>query len=240
MSLMRIVLAYVSLATLALAADLPWSKMGTCFTPQGTLCRTIEYEVTTWAFPGYGFNRLTGREVFAYRSDGAMYESHFGQRFRYFLIPQPWVDRTWFVLPASQQTTDLYSDSKEYVVRSGARGGYTIWKSDDPDCSKYAKAFALFNLRRGGDEIIAGLPTVKYMGQRASNEVQAGGSRAGEESINLAPSVGCTQMRRTWYVKNGIGVAVEAGRTEVTSFKIGEPDSHYFEIPPGYHPRAHR
>lgn len=240
MLLMRVVLTWVSLATLAFATDPPWSKLGTCFTPQGTLCRTIEYEGATWAAPGYGFNRVTGKEVYAFRSDGAMYESHFGRRFRYYLIPQPWVDRKWFVLPVSQQTTDLYDDSKEYAVKSGARGAFTIWASDDPDCFKYADAFGLSDLKRGSDATIAGLRTVQYIGRRGPNEFEPGGSLTEEERIYLAPSVGCTQMRMTWYAKNGIGVIVEAGSTEVTSFKIGEPDSHFFAIPPGYHTRAHR
>jgi len=230
-SLMRIILAYASLATLTFAADPPWSKLGTCFTPQGTLCRTIEYQGTTWAVPGYGFKRLAGREVYAFRSDGATYESHFAQRFQYYIVVQPWLDQKRFVVPKIQQTTDLYGDTKEYTVRPGAMGGYTIWESNDPDCSKYAKAFALSDLRRGSDTTIAGQAAVQYVGRRSSKEIQ---------SIYLAPSLGCTQMRKSWYVKNGIGVVVEDGQIEVTSFKIGEPDPRYFEIPAGYHPRPKR
>src|SRR5258708_26314755 len=86
------------------------------------------------------------------------------------MFPQPWLEKKWFFLPESNQSTYLEGGSKEYSVRSGMRGGLTIWTSDDLDCSNYAKALALSDLRRGRNTTIAGLPTVKYIEQRSLTE----------------------------------------------------------------------
>jgi hypothetical protein len=110
-------------------------------------------------------------------------------------------------------------------VRSGVRGGLPVWASDDSDCAKMALAFSLSDLKREGENVIAGFRSIRYTGFHSKNE---------REYIYLAPALGCTQMMVVSSGHNSFGLPTSYSLSEVIFVRIGEPDEALFEAPTGY------
>lgn len=134
-------------------------------------------------------------------------------------------DRAQIKLPLEQRTVEIDHSSKEYETHSGLRGGMPVWDTDDRDCAKMASAFALTDLKREGESVIAGFRSIRYTGLRSRNE---------REYVWLAPALGCTQMMVVKSAHNGFGLPTSYSRSEVIFVRIGEPNKALFEVPTGY------
>jgi hypothetical protein len=141
------------------------------------------------------------------------------------------VDLAQIVLPSQNETIKIDYITKEYEIRSGVRGGLTVWDPDDADCAKLATAFALSGLERVGDVVIAGIRAIEYTGKRSSTR---------RVTVALAPSLGCLQMRNIDRDYNRLWLPTSSHRSEVVFVQIGEPDPALFQIPRDYHPVSKR
>jgi hypothetical protein len=203
---------------------------GACLTPQGTLCRTIRWEEGGWENQGWGFfavERAHGSTTLSYRRDGAVLERNTGGAFKNYVVPTWSVDLAEIKIPSQNETIKIDYIAKEYEIRSGVRGGLTVWDPDDADCAKLAKAFALSGLERVADVVIAGIRAIEYTGKRSSTR---------RVTVALAPSLGCLQMRNIDHDYNRLWSPTSSHRSEVVSVQIGEPDPALFQVPRDYHP----
>lgn len=150
-------------------------------------------------------------------------ERYSQRNFHNYLIPDTHWDRAFIKYPSEQRTIEVNHESKEYKIRSGVRGGISVWDSTDTDCSKMASAFGLSDLRRAGEATIAGFRTIEYMG--------SGKFEAKRMYVWLAPALGCTQVRTISYSHNGFGLPTSYCRLEAVWVQIGEPDSKLFQLP---------
>lgn len=195
---------------------------GACLTPQGTLCRTIRWEASGWENQGWGFfavERAHGSTTLSYQRDGAVLERNTGGAFKNYVIPTWSVDLAEIVLPSQNETIKIDYIAKEYEVRSGTRGGATIWNPNDADCAKLATALALSGLERIGEIVIAGIRAIEYTGK---------GSSTRRVTVALAPSLGCLQMRNIDRDYNRLWFPTAFHRSEVVYVQIGEPTRRCF------------
>jgi hypothetical protein len=143
----------------------------------------------------------------------------------YVILKSEW-DTAQIKFPKEQRTIAIDHTAKEYSERGDVRGGLPVWNPDDADCAKLALAFDLSDLKRvTGETVIAGIRSIQYTGMR---------SKTKRESVWLAPSLGCTQMRLVTADQNSIGLPTSHSWFEVIAAKIGEPDMTLFKVPAGY------
>ncbi len=150
------------------AAAQPKIVSSACVTPQGTLCRTVRWEGSGWENRSWGFHaieRWRGNTTLAYRRDGAWFERNARQSFRNYVVPAGSWDLAEIKFPAQNKTIRIDHTAREYEIRSGVRGGFAVWDPHDTDCAKLATAFALSELKRLGDVVIAGIPAIEYTGK---------------------------------------------------------------------------
>jgi hypothetical protein len=142
----------------------------------------------------------------------------------WFFLDTRW-DRAQIKFPQDQRTIEVDHMTTEYEIRSGVRGGLTVWDPGDSDCTKSAGAFSLSDLKRQGEDMIAGFRSIYYTGLRSKRE---------RMYLWLSPSLGCTQMRVLSVGHNSIGLPTSYSRLELVLVRIGEPDKTLFEAPNGY------
>jgi|SRR5579872_4284764 len=218
---------YTALAVAA-AADPPINVANSCLTPQGTLCRTIRWEYTGWENQSWGFHavkRWTGSQTLSYRRDGSTSERDIQQTFRNYVIPSGGWDIANIRLLGQGETIEIDNAARKYEVRSGVLGGLTVGNPSDQVCEQYASAFGLSDLKRIGGVVIAGVRSIEYAGARSTTRLV---------TVVLAPSLGCTQMRKIDRSYNRLGMPTAYSRSEVVSVQIGEPDPVLFQVPKGY------
>lgn len=139
----------------------------------------------------------------------------------WFVLDMQW-DRAQVKFPLEHKTVEIDHLAREYEVRSGVRGGLTVWDPEDSDCAKTALRFSLSNLARQGEDTIAGFRSIRYTGLRSKQE---------RIKLWLSPSLGCTQMRVLTLAHNSIGLPTSYSRLELVLVEIGEPDRILFEAP---------
>lgn len=214
---------------LAEAADPPWKHISTCLTPQGTPCRTLKWQFNGWQNLSWGFHavrRWNGTAVLAYSRSGAFMERYSQKAYRNWFLPDPqwqW-DRAQIKFVREQQTIEVDHMAREYALRSGVRGGLTVWDAADSDCTKTALAFSLSDLKRQGEDVIAGFRSIGYTGLRSKHE---------RTDVWLSPALGCTQMKVLTFAHNSIGLPTSYSRLELVLVRI-EPDERMFEAPAVY------
>jgi hypothetical protein len=114
--------------------------------------------------------RWSGSAVLAYSRSGPFMERYSQKNYRnWFVLDMQW-DRAQIKFPLEQRTIEIDHTSKEYEVRSGVRGGLTVWEPDDSNCTKMALALSLSDLKRQGEDVIAGFRSIRYTGLRSKNE----------------------------------------------------------------------
>lgn len=204
------------------------ASSSSCVTPQGTLCRTISWEYSSWENQSWGIHavaRRTGRVTLAFRSDGARFERFTGRSFRNYLIPNEVWDKAKIVLVRENQTIEMDDSRREYQVLPFVEGGATVWNPDDVDCSRFAKALSLSELARTDESFIAGFRVIEYAGLRSASR---------RETVSLAPSLGCLQMKVVQTDHNSFGVPTAFSESEVVLVKLGEPEEALFAVPKNF------
>ena len=102
---------------LLIAAEPSWRKPGSCVTPTGTLCRTLEYETTGSDL--YRIERYQLHETEAFGSDGSAMVRVAKQNFRLYFIASQSYDRARIVVPRKRQTFEVERTLKEFQELGG-------------------------------------------------------------------------------------------------------------------------
>src|SRR5262249_31299867 len=133
-----------------------------------------------------------------------------------------WERRRIFLMPRTRYELD-FKTSTYY------RGGWPVsgdlcWfrpssaPANDCDATRFYSAKDWIRTR---NEVVNGFPSVRF------------DHKQGTESIWLAPSLGCAEVRSTRTLKTFLGFPIRAHTQNLIAFRFGEPDNSLFSPPPG-------
>lgn len=224
MALRRFLLLLVTVLHPLSAAEPSWRTPGSCVTPTGTLCRTLEYDTIGWGL--FGIERYRLHETEAFGSDGSAMIRVAKQSFRFYFIASQSYDRARIVVPKKRQTFEVERTLKEFQELGGVWRFFENWE-DDPDCGTRASQDGLAYRKTGVEVSVNGVRAVEYASENYFFS----------ETIALAPSLGCTIIALTRSERSLAGFPVARIQSRLSSVAIREPDRELFTIPPGYSER---
>ena len=217
------------------AAEPPWKTTGACLTPSGTLCRTLEYDMSGWVNQSWGVHgilRYRVHRVEAAAVDGTAMIRESKQSFRFYLIPAEHYDRARIIIPAKGQTFEIEHTLKEFQDLGGLWSFNEHWTTDSDCVSKATKQWVeggeLDNgFRKTGQKVhVAGILAIEYVREFRDRVVS--------ERKALAPSLGCTEVSLIRSERSSNGLPTAALQSRLSAIVLGEPRQDLFVIPPSY------
>jgi hypothetical protein len=228
----------IMLATVAAnATEPPWKITGACLTPSGTLCRTLEFDVSGWVNQSWGVQgilRYRIHRIEAVAGDGSAMIRESKQSFRFYLIPAENYDRARIVIPVKRQTLEIEHTLKEFQNLEGLWRFNERWTAD-PDCvtkatKQWIEGGDLDNgFRKTSQTVhVAGIPAIEYVREFRDRD------RVVSERKALAPSLGCIEVSLIRSERSSNGLPTAAHQSRLSSIVLGEPRQELFVVPPSY------